>query len=291
MNKASLKLDRYGDGYEPYSDDTGALSILGIFLSTEVLSSLEYNTIYKWLKNPTDKSKSGGNLTDLKKIDNNVCVVLGFALEKYKDDPEEYSLIIPIEKLIKIMEDWNKTIKSWPKYIILTEKNNEYSVAASDKPHKPFRTLTDYENKLKTVMELIDNTYSIIVKKDDRFTILANFLIEDAIEQGSFEEWTKYAKDKIVSNNGTTLEKVNNNILLYLNSDPNSYLTIKIDQFIYILEKWHRLLLRKMPFVLIKEEEGRYGIIASSHNPTVPRIWGAEEDDDDNDLYKIDCDF
>ena len=128
MIKEKMKLDN-GIGYVAWNSQSYQLYILMEFLSTEMVGD-GYNFFYNWMKD-SNLMLTSGNVIGVKKMKDKVLMHLLFDSKLFYSNQKKYSLIIPLEQLISVSEQWHEVIKNKPPFIIITEDNGIYTVNAS----------------------------------------------------------------------------------------------------------------------------------------------------------------
>jgi len=127
MKKQVLLLHRGNYSLRTVGD--AKLAILGDFLISDVSGCAPIGYYRKWLKNE-EETLTGGNCSDLEKIDNNV--VIKNIFDPNFGASDEKSLILSQKNLFEILTEWERLSKEKPAKIIIVQDGDNVTLEASN---------------------------------------------------------------------------------------------------------------------------------------------------------------
>ena len=106
-----------------YGDDisSDAMSVLEMFLSVDY-GLYKYSRLIKWAKDPEFHYRHA-NITFLRKESGKM--IIG---DLYDKESSTRKFILPIEKFIKLLNDWEAVGVKYPKEIIITKEGDKITV-------------------------------------------------------------------------------------------------------------------------------------------------------------------
>jgi len=124
--KSFVNFTKSMDDYSSREFSSDEMCNLGSFFSTDYYL-YGYQFLMKWIQDP-EQHCTNANLTNLGK--ENRCISIGYLFRKEQEQTMTFDL--PVEKFIKLLNDWERVTKEEPQNITITKNGNTVIVKGSN---------------------------------------------------------------------------------------------------------------------------------------------------------------